>query len=51
MMVIAGMLEIPSSEVNAVFQPATVVTASLFSNTHRPLPGQYCNHVIYVKMY
>jgi len=40
MMVIASMLEIPTSEVNAVFQPATAVTASLFSNTHRPLPGR-----------
>lgn len=47
MTVIANMLEIPASEVSAVFQPATAVPASLFSTTHRPLPGRVVAQVVH----
>lgn len=40
MMVIAQMLDIPTSEATSILQP-TLLSSSLFNSTQRPLPGQW----------
>ena len=50
-MVIANMLDIPSPEANAMFQPQSM-GYSMFSSSHRPVPGmcstlaRYCHIMI-----